>query len=394
MLRQRRPLAVVVAPEAPYPLAGGGTLRSASLLHYLARHYDLDLIVFRERGEPDPARPLPPGLVRRVTVIDLPVHSRSRAARALRNTARVVRRIPPLVDRFSGFEREVAQALEGQSYAIGVIEHLWCASYGKQLAPVCQRIVLDLHNVESVLHARSAEVAPGADRFAHRVFARAAFRLESALLPCFSQILTASASDAELALKRAPRARVTVYPNAIPLPPLRSMRRDEAVVFSGNLGYHPNISAVRFFRRQVWPRLRQRWPALVWRLVGKNPEAVRRWTSRDPRIEVRGPVCDAVEELAHAKVAVVPILAASGTRLKILEAWAAGLPVVSTPLGVEGLPVENGCHVLLADQGADFAEAVSRLLESRDLQQKLGQAGRRLLESRFTWEKAWESLDL
>ena len=176
-----------MAPEAPYPLAGGGTLRSASLVHYLARHYDLDLIVFRERGEPDPARPLPPGLVRRVTVIDLPVHSRSRAARALRNTARLVRRIPPLVDRFSGFEREVAQALEGQSYAIGVIEHLWCASYGKQLAPVCQRIVLDLHNVESVLHARSAEVARGADRFAHRVFARAAFRLESALLPCFSQ---------------------------------------------------------------------------------------------------------------------------------------------------------------------------------------------------------------
>ena len=109
---------------------------------------------------------------------------------------------------------------------------------------------------------------------------------------------------------------------------------------------------------------------------------------------MRGPVDDAVEELAHAKVAVVPILAASGTRLKILEAWGAGLPVVSTPLGVEGLPVENGCHVLLADQGADFAEAVSRLLESRDLQQKLGQAGRRLLEGRFTWEKAWESLDL
>jgi polysaccharide biosynthesis protein PslH len=394
VLRERRPLAVLVAPEAPYPLAGGGTLRSASLVHYLARRYDLDLIVFRERGEPDPAQPLPPGLVRRVTVIDLPAHSRSRAARALRNTARLVRRIPPLVDRFSGFEREVAQALAGRSYAIGVIEHLWCASYGKQLAPVCQRIVLDLHNVESVLHARSAEVAPGADRFAHRVFARAALRLESALLPCFSQILTASASDAELALKRAPRARVTVYPNAIPLPPLRSMGRDEAVVFSGNLGYHPNISAVRFFRRQVWPRLRQRWPALVWRLVGKNPEAVRRWTSRDPRIEVLGPVCDAVQELAHAKVAVAPILAASGTRLKILEAWAAGLPVVSTALGVEGLPVENGCHVLLADQGADFAEAVSRLLESRDLQQKLGQAGRRLLESRFTWEKAWESLDL
>ena len=85
--------------------------------------------------------------------------------------------------------------------------------------------------------------------------------------------------------------------------------------------------------------LRERWPGLVWRLVGKNPEAVRRIHSGDPRIEVIGPVDDAVRELARARVAVVPLLAGSGTRLKILEAWAAGLPVVSTTIGAEGLPV-------------------------------------------------------
>ena len=106
--------------------------------------------------------------------------------------------------------------------------------------------------------------------------------------------------------------------------------------------YHPNLTAVRFFRLEIWPRLRDRWPQLVWRLVGKNPKAVQRFTRGDPRIEVVGPVQDAVCELARSRVAVVPLLSGSGTRLKILEAWAAGLPVVSTTLGAEGLPVRDG----------------------------------------------------
>ena len=119
--------------------------------------------------------------------------------------------------------------------------------------------------------------------------------------------------------------------------------------------YHPNQLAVRFFRREIWPRLRDRWPGLAWRLVGKNPEAVRQFTSGDPRIEVQGQVDDAIAELARARVAVVPLLAGSGTRLKILEAWAAGLPVVSTTLGAEGLPARDGEHLLLADGAAAFA---------------------------------------
>jgi glycosyltransferase involved in cell wall biosynthesis len=176
--------------------------------------------------------------------------------------------------------------------------------------------------------------------------------------------------------------------------PLAASADNEVVVFSGNMEYHPNLGAVRFFRQEVWPRLRERWPSLVWRLVGKNPAAVSRFTSGDPRIEVTGPVEDAVFELAQARVAVAPLLAGSGTRLKILEAWAAGLPVVSTTLGAEGLPSRDGENLLLADGGAAFAAAVSRVLESADLRQKLGRAGRLLVEKEFSWEAAWKKLEL
>jgi len=170
-------------------------------------------------------------------------------------------------------------------------------------------------------------------------------------------------------------------------------RSDDAIVFSGNMEYHPNRTAVHFFRREIWPRLRERWPKLVWRLVGKNPAAISRIVAGDPSIEVVGPVADAVCELARSRVAVVPLLTGSGTRLKILEAWAAGLPVVSTTLGAEGLPVRNGETVLIADDPGSFAAEVTRLLACSELRQKVGSAGRLLLEKEFTWETAWKKLD-
>lgn len=393
MPTDRKPAALVLAPETPYPLAGGGALRTASLLHYLARGYDVDLLVFRQPGAADPALDLPAGLVRRVSVIDLPANRRGAAARALRNAVRITRSVPPLVDRFSGFARELESALDGRRYDIGIVEHFWCAPYHQQISAVCARTVLDLHNIESTLHQRCAESEGRATAFAHRVFRDASLELERIWLPRYTQVLAVSESDADLARGIAPGARISVYPNAIPLPPLPRGDDEEVIVFSGNMEYHPNRSAVRYFRREIWPLLREQWPRLIWRLVGKNTHSVRQFTSGDGRIEVQGQVDDAIRELARARVAVVPLLAGSGTRLKILEAWAAGLPVVSTTVGAEGLRACDGEHLLLADGALNFTNAVSRLLTCSSLRGDLGHAGRLLLEKEFTWEKAWLKLD-
>src|ERR1700677_3382971 len=95
--------ALFISPEAPYPLAGGGALRSASLLNFLARQYVVDLIVFREPHADDPRQHVPPGLARSVHCVDLPANSRHAVARAARNAGRLARRVPPLMDRFAGF---------------------------------------------------------------------------------------------------------------------------------------------------------------------------------------------------------------------------------------------------------------------------------------------------
>ena len=149
-----RPRALFLAPEAPYPAAGGGALRSASLVQYLAGRYRLDLIVFREPGCADPASLVPQGLFEDVLVLDLARHSRTRLARLARNLDRVRRGAPPLADRFSGFGPSIAAFVRDKHYQLAVIEHLWCAPYWEQIAPRSETVALDAHNVESVLMGR------------------------------------------------------------------------------------------------------------------------------------------------------------------------------------------------------------------------------------------------
>ncbi|MEK7753339.1 MAG: glycosyltransferase, partial [Acidobacteriota bacterium] len=305
--------ALILSPEAPYPAVGGGALRTASLVEFLARRYTLDLIIFHEPGAPDPREAFPPALARRIDVLELPRHSRSALARAGRNLVRFARGVPPLNDRFAGHQRALARLVAGRAYDFALIEHSWCAPYAEQLGAVSRRVGLDLHNIESVLAARTAEAESPLAALLFRRFATASAALERRWLPRFALTLATSEQDAARCRVLAPTADVLVYPNAIPLRPLPAPEKEEAIVFSGNLEYHPNRAAVKFFARQVWPKLRERWPGLKWRLIGKNPQSVRGFLGEDPRIELTGPVENAVEELARARVAVAPMLSGSGT---------------------------------------------------------------------------------
>ncbi len=389
---ETKPAALVVAPEAPYPAMGGGALRSAALIEYLARRYELDVVVFRQPGDPDPTHTRLRELSRRIGVIALPRHSRRPLARAVRNLRRAWKGVPPLVDRFAGFEAELVRLLGGRRYEVAVVEHFWCAPYVAALTGRAERTVLNLHNIESALHGSYAETGPWPVSVIHHRFQQACRDLERRWLPRYSLVLVTSEQDAVRVREISPAARLRVYPNTIPLRPAPPRQEADLIAFSGNMEYQPNLDAVRFFHQRIWPRLRARWPRLRWTLIGRNPQAVTRYVAGALRVELRGPVTDAVAELAAAKVAVVPLLAGSGTRVKILEAWAAATPVVSTSIGCEGLPVTPGRHLLVADEPAEFAEAVSALLASERLRRQIGRAGRELYEREFTWEAGWRRL--
>jgi glycosyltransferase involved in cell wall biosynthesis len=371
------PRALFLSPEAPYPPVGGGAMRSAALLDYLSRRFAVDVVTFAD-GVPGAAK------------IELPVHSRSSAARAWRNVRRFVVGRPPLLDRYSGFEREL-RATVGDRYDVAVVEHFWCAPYADVLRPIARRLILDLHNTESALARTVAACEKWPEAVLHRRFASCYERMERDWLPRFDAVLTTS--EREATWVRACGGHAVVYPNTIPLCPAPDTARENAVVFTGNLEYHPNISAVRWFAREIWPAIRARRPDVEWRVVGKNPWAVAGELRGVKGAVLVGPVEDAVRELARAKVAAVPILAGSGTRFKILEAWCAGTAVVSTSLGAEGLECADGRDLVLADRPGEFAAAVVRLLDNPDQRSRLEASGRLLLERLYTVEAGWRALD-
>jgi glycosyltransferase involved in cell wall biosynthesis len=185
---------------------------------------------------------------------------------------------------------------------------------------------------------------------------------------------------------------VTVYRNALPEIPLPFAAEEQVIAFSGNFEYHPNIQAVRFLVKDIWPQLAERFPTLTLRLIGRNPHAITAYLNGSVRIETTGPVEDAVAELAKVQVAIVPLLSGSGTRLKILEAWAAARPVVATSLGAEGLGARTETDIVLADTPDGFVASVAELLSSEERRRRIGCAGRHTYEKGFTWETAWQSL--
>jgi polysaccharide biosynthesis protein PslH len=385
---------LMLSPEPPYPLHGGGAFRIASLLHYFARFAEVDLILISESGEP---ALLPPGLVREQHVILLPHHERHRTARYLRNARRATRGIPPLIDRLAGLAGPIGRAIAGRHYDFGIVEHFWCAPYIAQLQACCAETLLDLHNIESVLHERCSRLGGVLVRAGHRRFAASSRKLEAALLPRYSMVLAASEEDASTVRSIAPGSRVEVYPNSLPWIEVPQLIEQPRIVFPANFEYHPNIDAVRFLVSEIWPEVRRRHPELRLRLVGRGDEFIRHLLpadrGTDSGIETTGPVPDAGAEIAQAQIVVAPLRAGSGTRIKIIEAWAAGRAVIATPVAAEGLAAQNDVNISLAPDATQFVAEISRLLAEPLTRQRLGAAGRRTFEDRYSWQQVWKKFE-
>ena len=165
------------------------------------------------------------------------------------------------------------------------------------------------------------------------------------------------------------------------------------LLFCGRLDQLANKGAITFFFNSVWPRLSDRVKQIEIDVVGKNPPAwLRELSLKDPRVHVPGFVDDVRPYFRKATIFVCPITDGGGTRLKILDALAMGMPVVSTTFAASGLSLSHGKHVLLADTSADFVSAIMQLLTSQSLREDLSMAGREFVSSTYSWEVIGKSL--
>ncbi|MCX6610692.1 MAG: glycosyltransferase family 4 protein, partial [Acidobacteria bacterium] len=194
-------------------------------------------------------------------------------------------------------------------------------------------------------------------------------------------LLTTSEQDKA----RIQHPKIHVLPNTIPWHDLPTQPRSESIVFTGNFAYTPNQQALHWFLQNCWADLLKQKPKLRLRLVGKEIHYAH---SSHPNIDYIGPVPDAIVEIAKSRLAIVPLLSGSGTRLKILEAWAAGTPVISTSVGAEGLEASPGQHLIIADSHQAFTQSILDLFDNEVNRSRITQAARSLYETTYTWQSA------
>ena len=189
--------------------------------------------------------------------------------------------------------------------------------------------------------------------------------------------------------------RYVIVPNGFDFDGHGKIDRDPAgtaLVFYGLLTYRPNIDGLRWFCDRVWPQVLAAVPTARLEVIGEHDERIA-FTASAPRVSVHGLVEDMTDILRRSSALVVPLLSGGGTRIKIIEAWARRLPVVSTSVGGEGLGARDGANMLIADEPSAFAEACVELLRDPEVGRRLAEEGFRHGREHYEWSKALECVD-
>jgi polysaccharide biosynthesis protein PslH len=382
----RRERLLMLAPIMPSDRGNGLAMRAAFFLDAYSRRFEVDLVVAPVAGAADMSvfaqsraqriEVLSPGRPETHYVLAASVRDPIARAEALRRYGK-----PSLAACLGSVRRSLAPLAADQRYAAVHVSRLYLAEL---VVPWLDKdgrdrptLVLDCDENDAVVYRRIAAMErrrrdPIAAALAD-VEAEALARFASSWLPKFDLLL--AASDREMNSLSATAVRAAVIPNVVTVPlPRRRLRRNRAcsVLFVGSLGYAPNADAVIWFVSRVWKRF-QRVMNFRARLliVGAHPPPAIARLGALHGVEVTGAVADVEPYYRRADLVVAPIRAGGGSRIKIIEAAAQGVPIVATRLAVEGLTFQPGVDVLLADHEASFLRACLLLAKNRSIAARL-----------------------
>ena len=350
-----------LAQETPVPPTSGARLRVLQLARQLAATAEVELLALGEAedtGEPFSLRGIP--------------HDTGRLGALVRSVRR-----PYMAAKLESDALREAVAASEPDTVQAEFPYLVPAALAAA-APV----VLSSQNIESEVMATLAEAD---SRPLHRRRwaweARKTERYEAGAARAVAAVAATSDHDAEI-FERWGARRVVVVPNGVDTAAIeyRSPPSGAQLAYIGHYGYLPNTLAARELVEQILPRV----PGATLRLVGREPgPELERLAG--PTVTVVGEVPDPIAELRAARALVMPLRAGGGTRLKVLEALAAGTPVVSTPFGVAGLAVRDGEHVLIGETPEELSALAARVIADDALARSLSTRGRALVESSYDW---------
>jgi len=379
-----KPPVFSVLPRPPHPSRDGLAIRNFQLLRALAAEFRvlafslLDPERAYGRGE------FPPGV--EVEWVPQPPRKRRRVAAAAASLA-LGGAYSEWLYRSRELERVLGERARTESPG-------WVVAHSYHVAPAALssgcRVWIDFHNLDSEIWERTSESSSSAPV---GLFARAQSprvrALERRLVCAARGISCVSARDAAALRELGPAAEPTVVPNGVDLERYGYRMESpgtEVLFFVGDLSWPPNADGIRWFASAVWPLVKALRPAARFEVLGRAaPKDVSRLASADFALLGEGE--DTRPHWSRAAVAVVPLLAGGGSRLKILEAAACGVPVVSTPVGAEGLELEPESEIRLRESPSEFAAAVAELLADPAAARRQASAARARVEATYGWDR-------
>lgn len=383
---------LLLTPQRPYPPHQGTTLRNFNLVKELTKRHTVCVLTFLEPDQnPHDSGPL---LELCEWLETAPVPHRSTR---LRLQQMLTTRRPDMSLRLWSPElnARLAARLREQPFDVVEIEGIEMSPYlpTVEAAQPQPMIIYDAHNAEWILQKRACladlknPVRWPAAAYSWVQWHRLR-QYEADLLRRVDHTVAMSHPDKVALRDVAPDVPITVVPNGVDLAAYAEAGQTVAydLLFTGKMDFRPNIDAVLWFGKQVWPLILAQRPGTTFAIVGQRPHP-RLDVLRDlPGVTITGYVEDVRPYLSGATVYVAPLRVGGGTRLKLLEAMVMGVPIVSTTVGAEGFPVVNGQELILADEPESFAQKVLDLLANPARRARLAAAGKAFAQANYGWD--------
>jgi sugar transferase (PEP-CTERM/EpsH1 system associated) len=383
-----------VKTELLHPVDKGGRIRTYNMLRALKRQHRVTYLTLDNgKAAPDADRL---ALEYCHDLIRVPFDEAARLSPRFwaELLANVASPLPYAIAKYrsSALRREIERAVRERGIDVVVCDFL-APSQNVPDGLSCPTVLFQ-HNVEAAIWKRHADVRknPLARAYFREQWRRME-RLERRECRRFDRVVAVSRADAESIEREYGIADVADVPTGVDIdyfrPAGRAPREPHNLVFTGSMDWLPNEDGITWFVDEVLPRIHERIPDVTLTVVGRNPPPrIQQLAKQETRLRVTGSVPDVRPYIESASVFVVPLRVGGGTRLKIYEALAMERPLVSTTIGAEGLPLEDGEHVLIADDASQFAEAVLSLLEDPTRAERMGQTSAGYIRQHFGWDAA------
>ena len=376
-----------------HPTNRGGQIRTLEMLKRLSRRNELHYVAYDDPGVPE-GRERAPEYSTRNFPVDRPIAPRGSPRFFAQLAANLMSPLPLAVSRYrsSAMRRQLATLIAAERYDAVVADFLSITPNFAALSGC----VLFQHNVESMIWKRHAEHAGSPQRRVYfRSQSRRMARYERDVCRAVDRVVSVSPADTQTMRQQFGVDRIEDIPTGVDIDYFRRPSHPPHVsdlVFVGAMDWLPNVDGAQWFMKNVFPIVRSARPNTTITFAGRNPSPEIRALSASG-VQVTGTVPDVRPYLWGACVSIVPLRIGGGTRLKIYEAMAAEVPVISTRVGAEGLSVTDGRDICLANDPQDFATGILQLLSSTAERSAISTAALALVTEQFSWDSVTERFE-